>query len=39
MFPELRLDADRLREQLVDDQISDRKEIPEEERVDQFCGI
>lgn len=39
MFPELRLDADGLREPLVDYQISDRKEIAEEERADRFWGI
>ena len=39
MFPQLRLDTDKLREELTDYQVADSKELPQEQRVDRLWGL
>lgn len=39
LFPQLGLQSDNLREELVDYQVTDRRELPEGERVDRFWGL
>ena len=39
LFPPLRLDSDKLREELTDYQVADSKELPQEQRVDRFWGL
>ena len=36
LFPPLRFDSDKLREELTDYQVADSKELPQEQRVDRF---
>jgi len=39
MLPQLRPDAGKLRQELVDYQVLDSMEMPKEERVDRFWGF
>ena len=39
LFPQLRLDTDKLREELTDYQVADSKELPQEQRVDRLWGL
>ncbi|XP_060762129.1 uncharacterized protein LOC132871711 [Neoarius graeffei] len=39
MLPQLRLDPDKLREELIDYQVADKKELPQERKVDRFWGL
>lgn len=39
MFPQLRLDPNKLREEFTDYQVTDSKELIQEERVDRFWGL
>ena len=36
MLPQLKLDPDKLREELTDYQVADSKELPQQESVDRF---
>ena len=39
MLPQLKLDPEKLREELTHYQVADSKELPQEERVDRFWGL
>ena len=39
MFPQLRLQADKLREEFTEFQLTDRKDLPQEDSIDQFWGL
>ncbi|XP_070408565.1 uncharacterized protein [Nothobranchius furzeri] len=39
MFPQLSLSEDRLREELIDYQVTDSKQLPQEDNIDRFWGL
>ncbi|KAL6487795.1 hypothetical protein MHYP_G00044210 [Metynnis hypsauchen] len=39
LFPQLHLSEDRLREELIDYQVTDSKQLPQEDKIDRFWGL
>ncbi|KAA0722775.1 hypothetical protein E1301_Tti022107 [Triplophysa tibetana] len=39
LFPQLRLKEDKMREEFIDYQVTDSKELPQEDRIDRFWGM
>ncbi|CAM4735805.1 unnamed protein product [Leuciscus chuanchicus] len=39
LFPQLRLKEDKMREEFTDYQVTDSKQLPQEERIDRFWGL
>ncbi|XP_060124937.1 uncharacterized protein LOC118080162 isoform X1 [Zootoca vivipara] len=39
LLPQLNLNEDRLREELIDYQLTDSKQLPQEEKIDRFWGL
>ena len=39
LFPQLRLKEDKIREEFTDYQVTDSKQLPQENRIDRFWGL
>ncbi|KAI2643002.1 Sialoadhesin [Labeo rohita] len=39
LFPQLRLKEDKMREEFTDYQVTDSKQLPQEDRIDRFWGL
>lgn len=39
LFPQFLMNEDRLREELIDFQVTDSKDLPQEPRIDRFWGL
>ena len=39
LFPQFLMNEDRLREELIDFQVTDSRDLPQEQRIDRFWGL